>query len=133
MWGCLIYRFSRSAIYWRLEPAILRYRVLAFAASAALIFVLIETPKGSFGPVVGFRVETYVALASAGLVLLASYDRGYALPMPWPFGAVFKWIGTRSYGIYLIHLPMFGIVRKSGCAVCHTSAKIRRTSITSMR
>jgi peptidoglycan/LPS O-acetylase OafA/YrhL len=112
MWGCLIYGFSRSAMYWKLEPVILRYRILAFAASTALIFALIEIPKGTFRPLVGYRIEAFVALASAGLVLLASYDRGYCLPLPRSFSAAFKWIGTRSYRIYLIHLPVFGICQE---------------------
>ena len=109
MWGWLIYRFSRSSTYRELAPTILRFRPLAFAVSGALVYALIEIPRGTFGMVVGFRIEAYVALASAGLVLLASYDRGYCLPLPWPLSAVFKWIGARSYGIYLIHLPVFGI------------------------
>ena len=112
MWGCLVHRFSRTAMYWKLEPTSTRHRVLALAATIALIFVLIEAPKVYFRPLIGYRVEAVVALASAGLVLLASYDRGYCLPLPWPLSAVFKLIGARSYGIYLIHLPVFGICQE---------------------
>ncbi|MBR1124990.1 acyltransferase [Bradyrhizobium lablabi] len=112
MWGILIQRFSRSDVYWKLAPTMLRYRVLALAVSACLIFVLIKTPVGYFYPWIGFRIEAFVALASAGLVLLASYDRGYALPLPWPLDKAFRWIGERSYAIYLIHLPAFGICQE---------------------
>ncbi len=112
MWGLLIFRFSRSATYWKWEPVVLRWRIFAFAASAVLIVALIRIPDGAASFLVGYRIEAFVALASAGLVLLASYDRGYCLPLPWPLSAVFKWIGARSYGIYLIHLPVFGICQE---------------------
>jgi peptidoglycan/LPS O-acetylase OafA/YrhL len=112
LWGCLIYQFSRSKTYWKLEPTIFRYRIVAFVAAAALLYCLIEIPKGAFGFIVGHKIETFVALTSAGLVLLASYDRGYILPLPKLLSAALEWIGSRSYGIYLIHLPLFGIVQE---------------------
>jgi peptidoglycan/LPS O-acetylase OafA/YrhL len=112
MWGCLIYRFSRSVLYWKLEPIFCRYRIVALAINVALFFCLIELPKGTFGPWIGYKVESQVALASAGLVFLASFDRGYIFPVPRFVQTVLAWMGARSYGIYLIHVAMFGVAQE---------------------
>jgi peptidoglycan/LPS O-acetylase OafA/YrhL len=106
MWGCLIQQFSRSQAYGWFRPKILRYRPLAFAVSGALIYLLIEIPKETFSPYLGNRLESQIALAAAGLVFLASFDRGYALPLPGILKDVFRWIGERSYALYLIHIPL---------------------------
>ena len=113
MWGCLIYLFSRSQACKRFEPKILRFRTLAFAVSAALIFCLIEIPNETFQSYLGDRLESQIALVCAGLVFLASFDRGYALPLPGLLKDVFEWIGSRSFAIYLIHIPLFGYLRET--------------------
>jgi peptidoglycan/LPS O-acetylase OafA/YrhL len=113
MWGCLIYLFSRSQAYKRFEPKILRFRPLAFAVSAALIYCLIEIPKETFQSYLGDRLESQIALVCAGLVFLASFDRGYALPPPGLLKDVFEWIGSRSFAIYLVHIPLFGYLRET--------------------
>lgn len=112
MWGCLIYQFSRSALYWKLEPVFCRFRIIALAINVALIYCLIKLPTGFFGPYVGSNAESKIALASAGLVFLASFERGYVLPVPRPLQAVLGWIGARSYGIYLIHIAVFGFTQE---------------------
>jgi peptidoglycan/LPS O-acetylase OafA/YrhL len=112
MWGCLIYQFSRSLLYWKLEPILCRYRIVALAINVALIYCLIELPKGTFGPWIGYKVESQVALASAGLVFLGSFDRGYILPVPRLLQTVLAWIGARSYGIYLIHVAILGVAQE---------------------
>jgi peptidoglycan/LPS O-acetylase OafA/YrhL len=47
------------------------------------------------------------ALISVVLVWLAAQDRGFILPLGPEIDAVVDWIGTRSFGLYLIHLPAF--------------------------
>lgn len=50
-----------------------------------------------------------IALISTGLVFLASFDRQYLAPQ----GRLLTplvWIGSRSFSIYLIHIPVFYIV-----------------------
>jgi peptidoglycan/LPS O-acetylase OafA/YrhL len=45
------------------------------------------------------------------LVWIASYNRNYLMPA----GAVQRWlawVGSRSYGIYLIHIPAYQLVRE---------------------
>jgi peptidoglycan/LPS O-acetylase OafA/YrhL len=43
-----------------------------------------------------------VAIISGVLVLMASYDNNYILP-PSRFKTAMVWLGSRSYGLYLIH------------------------------
>jgi peptidoglycan/LPS O-acetylase OafA/YrhL len=112
MWGCLIHQFSRSRTYWKAEPRFCRYRLAAFLVNGALLYCLIELPKGTLGFLIGNKIESSVALASAGLVFLASFDRGYILPLASPLKAVLAWVGARSYGIYLIHIPLFNIIQE---------------------
>ncbi|WP_234682874.1 acyltransferase family protein [Bradyrhizobium monzae] len=122
MWGYLIYLFSRSKFYALAERLIvifLRYRLLAFAVSAVLIFLLIDIPKERFARFIGGQIESQVALVSAGLVFLASYDRGYALPLPGFLKTIFAWIGARSYAIYLIHIPLFWYLMETWSRISH--------------
>jgi peptidoglycan/LPS O-acetylase OafA/YrhL len=113
MWGILIFKFSRSALYWKLEPTILRFRVLALLVNAAFIYALVQIPKGELGYWLGYtKMESQIAIASAVLVFLASYERGYVLPVPQMLKTGLAWIGARSYAIYLIHPPAFNIAHE---------------------
>lgn len=49
-----------------------------------------------------------LAMIAALLVWLASYARGYVFGFGHLTG-VMKWLGERSYGVYLIHMPVFRI------------------------
>lgn len=59
-----------------------------------------------------YRISAIAAL-SAVLVWLASYDRHYLLPDGW-CKRVLVWIGARSYAIYLIHVPVYFLLRELG-------------------
>ena len=50
-------------------------------------------------------------MLSAVLVWLASYNGDYLMP-PGLLKRVMTWIGSRSYGIYLIHIPAYCLVRE---------------------
>jgi peptidoglycan/LPS O-acetylase OafA/YrhL len=52
-----------------------------------------------------------IALLSAVLVWIASYNRDYLLPAG-RLQRLMGWIGSRSYGIYLIHIPAYQLVRE---------------------
>jgi peptidoglycan/LPS O-acetylase OafA/YrhL len=52
-----------------------------------------------------------VALISAILVFFASYDRDYLFPAG-PLKQVMLWFGSRSYALYLIHIPAFFATRE---------------------
>ena len=52
---------------------------------------------------------TIVLVASAGLVWLASLNRGLILGIPHVAG-FFEYLGSRSYAIYLMHMPAWGLI-----------------------
>ena len=52
-----------------------------------------------------------IALASAGLVLIASCNRDVIVPRGW-LRSLFLWGGSRSYGLYVVHLPCFWAARE---------------------
>jgi peptidoglycan/LPS O-acetylase OafA/YrhL len=118
MWGCLISQFCGSAPYCKWEPKFCRRRILALSINAALIFLLINLPH-AYHVVPHFRAESSVAVVSAGLVFLASYDAGYVLPVSRPLRVALAWIGSRSYGIYLIHIPVYGFIQDMGFRAWH--------------
>jgi peptidoglycan/LPS O-acetylase OafA/YrhL len=53
-----------------------------------------------------------IALASAGLVLLASSNQGVVIPRRNWLRSVLLWGGSRSFGIYLVHDPCFWATRE---------------------
>lgn len=113
MWGCLISQFCGSAPYCKWEPKFCRRRIAALSINAVLIFLLINLPH-AYHLVPNFRAESAEAVISAALVFLASYDVDYVLPVSQPLRVTLAWIGSRSYGIYLIHVVVFGLVRDIG-------------------
>lgn len=120
MWGILIHKFSGSRAYSIVDPKPLRFPPLAIAVSAFLIYVLVQIPKGVFGtwigyvfdPSVGYRIESQVAATSAVLVFLASYQKGYVLPLFGWMKTALEWVGNRSYAIYLTHTPAFSLTHE---------------------
>jgi peptidoglycan/LPS O-acetylase OafA/YrhL len=52
-----------------------------------------------------------IAILSALLVLSASYDNNYFFRNSW-IKPVFMWIGSRSYALYLTHLPSYFLTRE---------------------
>ncbi|XVO81671.1 acyltransferase family protein [Pseudomonas chlororaphis] len=64
----------------------------------------------------GFNVTRYrvgaLAVLCALLVWIASYNRDYLLPRGL-LKSLLAWVGSRSYGIYLIHVPVFLLVREA--------------------
>ena len=59
-------------------------------------------PGYSFGP---------AALVSGAAVLAASFNQDYFVKTHW-LKSVLLWIGSRSYGLYLIHIPAFAASRE---------------------
>jgi peptidoglycan/LPS O-acetylase OafA/YrhL len=115
MWGCIIYQFSLSNTYWKFEPKFLHNKLIALVANGILVVILTIIPvlRRFHQPTfLELRVESIAALASGALVFLASFERGYVLPLE-RAKAVLAWIGSRSYGIYLIHIPLYDVIRET--------------------
>jgi peptidoglycan/LPS O-acetylase OafA/YrhL len=108
MLGCLIAQIVRTKACRNFEPTIRKIKLIALGVNGALIFLLIALPNL---PYFITNFESSVALVSAGLVFLASYGRGYVLPLSRPLKSILAWIGPRSYGVYLIHIPLYGVIK----------------------
>lgn len=104
MYGVLIYQFSHSEMYRKLEVIIFKRPWIVIASSFVLLALLGIIPAH-----IKSHGLSLIALTSAGLVFLASYNRGYVLKFNELIGKILLWIGSRSYGLYLIHLPAFKI------------------------
>jgi peptidoglycan/LPS O-acetylase OafA/YrhL len=98
-WGVLIAlvwnsRFKLSLI----EPTILRQRRYAWPLLAIVLLAICSTQLLYSVP---FDVSI-IAAASAALVFVASFDKGY-LGVGGVMGRILSWVGDRSYAIYLAH------------------------------
>jgi peptidoglycan/LPS O-acetylase OafA/YrhL len=99
-------------IPWRLPPTIpTRQRVVlniaGFGALAALIVIFATADE--FSTLLfrgGFLVTSLVTAAVIAVTVHPAASLGRILENP-----VMKWIGTRSYGIYLWHWPVFMVLR----------------------
>lgn len=97
-WGVLIYIFSKTDFYNKINPKKLPYSNIAlviiyFALIAVITLAPIYTVRYSLG---------IVALTSAAFVWLASYNTGNIKTFYLEKQLV--WLGKHSYAIYLIHL-----------------------------
>ncbi|MGC4009671.1 MAG: acyltransferase [Pseudomonas sp.] len=107
MLGVLLAIWSRTASYERL-------RSLLPARGGSLLLLAVSLLMGAFWSDtldVGIYKFSLVAICSIVLVWMASYDAD--LFLPWgPLRRLAVWIGTRSYAIYLIHVPAFFATRE---------------------
>lgn len=106
--GVLISIWSKHSTYVLCRPVFLKKSigplvlVVSFICMGALHSTALHTVSFDVG---------MIALLSAILVWIASYDADYLCPMGW-FKRVMIWVGTRSYAIYLIHIPAFFATRE---------------------
>ena len=96
--------FARAGAWLKRLPAVLR-------AGLAVGLVLWLGVLGTHNPFFDRYTVGLVALVSAALVFMAAQDTGLILPE----GAARRfmvWLGTRSYALYLIHIPAFLAARE---------------------
>jgi peptidoglycan/LPS O-acetylase OafA/YrhL len=110
MMGVLLAIWSRSPTYRLFEPTGLKGRALAGLALLVFLTVSLAAVGGPGLTIVSFTIGL-VALISAVLVFIASYDQNYLMP-PGPVKQVMLWVGSRSYALYLIHIPAFFLTRE---------------------
>ncbi|WLH35679.1 acyltransferase [Pseudomonas sp. FP2196] len=107
--GVLLAMWSAQPGYQRWQPTCLRrpwVGILALIATG-LLMSFMATDRFTFA---NYRLGS-IALLSAVLVWIASYNRNYLLPAGHA-QRVMAWIGSRSYGIYLVHIPAYQLVRE---------------------
>lgn len=104
---------------WRLwEPRPLgRSRLLRLACFALPLACLLALAADD-SRIVSFRIGL-IALLSAALVWMASYDGDYLL-RDGRLRRLLLWLASRSYGIYVIHIPAYAFMHEAW--VRHTTA-----------
>ncbi|MBR8188625.1 acyltransferase family protein [Burkholderia vietnamiensis] len=102
--GALLAMAQSRASYASLDPAWLRSKPIAIAASVISTFILAAIPTHSIF-IVPFTTGL-LAIVSAAMVFAASFDKGYIFPLRIA-QPILQWFGSRSYALYLIHYPVF--------------------------
>jgi peptidoglycan/LPS O-acetylase OafA/YrhL len=102
--GVLLAIWSRSAGYTRLEPVVFKPWLARMLLPPAflLVYILAGAPMFGLPP---FTVGL-IAFLGAAIVWVASYDGDYLFP-PGRLKRLICWVGGRSYGMYLIHVPVY--------------------------
>ncbi|GGF01980.1 acyltransferase [Aliidongia dinghuensis] len=110
MLGILIALWSRGPTYRLFEPRGLARNRLARGAVLTLPLVLLAAVEAAGSAVVWFPIGL-IALLSAALVLVASFDGDY-LMRDGRVKRALLWVGGRSYALYLLHVPVMFAVRE---------------------
>lgn len=107
--GVLLALWAQHSSYWRFKPDFLARPICGLAVLLAALICL-WTLGSELLRSVSVKVGL-IALVSAVLVWVASYNRDY-LGVWQPLSRLLIWLGARSYGIYLIHIPAFYFTRE---------------------
>ena len=108
--GVLLAIYSRSRSYSYIEPVMLgRNRLLRAPLLLALFLCLAII--GAQSITIVSHSTSIITLVSTALVFLASYDQDYIMRKG-PAKKVLMWVGSRSYAIYVIHIPAFYMSRE---------------------
>jgi len=117
MWGVVIALASSRSFYSRLEPTMLSRSVsrVGLFSIGVVMLALVPALVGGFSFV---RLDSpspitlgLLSMIAAVLVFVASFDKNYLLPDT-PIKRMWVAIGTRSYSLYLAHLPCFLVAKE---------------------
>ncbi|BCR22670.1 acyltransferase family protein [Aquipseudomonas alcaligenes] len=108
--GVLLAIYTAQPTYELTRPAFLADRRASLVISSLLLLILLSLGSGVLN-IAPYRL-TLVAILSAGLVFIASYDGNYFFYRLNFLRSPLIWFGSRSYAIYLTHMPCFFIVRE---------------------
>ncbi len=107
--GVLIAIWSHSASYLRFRP---QFLLNPFFAAVAVVLALLALGVGGSEhlPVRDYRYGM-ITCVSGLLVLAASFDQDYFSRPAW-LKVPLLWVGTRSYALYLLHMPCYFLTRE---------------------
>ncbi|MEM6900327.1 MAG: acyltransferase [Pseudomonadota bacterium] len=79
-------------------------RVIMLILAVGLMFLFASPAAATFFGISQYRFYVFVAVFTTALVFIASQNNNYFMPSGW-LSAAFLWLGSRSYALYLCHLP----------------------------
>lgn len=104
--GVLVAYFSTTRYYQQLATQLdARYRYGGLV-SFGLIILLSAIPRSGF-----YFSAGGIAIVSCVLVLLASFDKGFLFKRS-TTSRPFLWVGTRSFSLYLMHMPLYYFINE---------------------
>jgi peptidoglycan/LPS O-acetylase OafA/YrhL len=108
-WGVVLAILYMKTGMVNVEPTFMKSKRRSLSVTSFLmIFLMVSIPdmhESRF--MVGF-----LALASASLVFIATYNKGYIF-CPKALRKLMLWVGSRSYAIYIIHMPVIYFIQES--------------------
>ncbi|MCP3370912.1 acyltransferase family protein [Bradyrhizobium cajani] len=107
--GVLIALFKQSAADVAFTPRFLENR---FARWPLLVILLLALAAAGGGPGLVTFYPLVTTLVCGVLVYITSFNSGYLLA-PGLLRSILVWIGTRSFGLYLMHNPVIAFVRET--------------------
>lgn len=109
--GALLAIWTRNKSYLLFEPVFFNGNLILRLLILGLLLGSLAS-IGSDGLLITDYRFSMITLLSALLVLIASYNKNYISGIFGPLKKVLLWIGTRSYAIYLIHMPAYFLTRE---------------------
>ncbi|MCJ1879060.1 acyltransferase family protein [Pseudomonas nitroreducens] len=109
MWGVLLCLAGRTRLLRDFEPTFLGQSVWSRLFVALLLFYLLGAISGQM---IGVPIAVgLIAIVALLLVWIASYQKGY-LFCPKVLSRPMLWLGSRSYGLYVIHVCAYHLSRE---------------------
>lgn len=108
--GVLLAIWSQHSTYAMVRPVFLAHAWWIGTLAMAGLFFCMGVVGSEVLHVVSYKFSLYAVL-SVVLVWMASYDMDLFIPAG-PMKRLLLWVGTRSYAIYLIHIPVFYLARE---------------------
>jgi peptidoglycan/LPS O-acetylase OafA/YrhL len=109
--GVLLAIASPSKAYARIAPRCFLALGAVRWVMPCLLLTLLSVLASPYLQTWRFHVSA-IAFVSTILVWIASFDQDYLFP-PNRIRSVLAWIGARSYAMYLIHIPVFFLLRET--------------------
>jgi len=107
--GVLLAMWSAQPSYRRCQPMFLSRSGAGISALIVVAALMGYLATDAFSAS-HYRIGA-IALLSAFLVWIASYNQDYLLSAG-HLQRLMAWVGSRSYGIYLIHIPVYFLIRE---------------------
>ncbi|MEM7004938.1 MAG: acyltransferase [Pseudomonadota bacterium] len=79
-------------------------RFILLAIAVGFMFLFASPAAATFFGISQYRFYIFVAVFTTALVFVASQNKNYFMRSGW-LSASFLWLGSRSYALYLCHLP----------------------------